>query len=99
MLRRRVAGVATVALAGLAVIGVASVRQARADRQPAPSGLAKLRHIVIIMQENRSFDHYFGTFPGADGIPFRDGVPTVCVPEPDGGPCVRPYYDPNDLNR
>ena len=36
------------------------------------------------MQENRSFDSYFGTFPGADGIPMSDGVPTVCVPDPRG---------------
>ncbi len=27
---------------------------------------AKIKHIVVIMQENRSFDHYFGTYPGAD---------------------------------
>jgi phospholipase C len=29
----------------------------------------KIKHIIIIMQENRSFDSYFGTYPGADGIP------------------------------
>src|SRR2546425_9500212 len=35
----------------------------------------KIRHIVVIMQENRSFDSYFGTFPGADGIPMlNDGA-------------------------
>jgi hypothetical protein len=28
-----------------------------------------LNHFVYIIQENISFDHYFGTFPGADGIP------------------------------
>ena len=37
---------------------------------------------MFIVQENRSFDHYFGTFPGADGIPMRNGKPTVCVPDP-----------------
>ena len=45
-------------------------------------GIHKIRHVVIIMQENRSFDSFFGTFPGADGIPMRNGVPTVCVPDP-----------------
>ena len=50
------------------------------------------------MQENRSFDSYFGTYPGADGIPMQNGVPTICVPDPHGGACVRPYHDPNDLN-
>ena len=50
------------------------------------------------MQENRAFDEYFGTYPGADGIPMKDGVPTVCVPDPVGGQCIRPYHDPNDIN-
>src|SRR4029453_2545164 len=36
---------------------------------PIPSGIHKIKHVVVIMQENRSFDSYFGTFPGADGIP------------------------------
>ena len=43
------------------------------------------------MQENRSFDSYFGTFPGADGIPMKNGVPTVCVPDPATGGCDRPF--------
>ncbi|HLJ03301.1 MAG TPA: alkaline phosphatase family protein [Solirubrobacteraceae bacterium] len=60
-------------------------------------GIHKIRHVIIIMQENRSFDSYFGTYPGADGIPMRNGVPTVCVPDPAAGRCVRPYHD--SLNR
>jgi len=51
------------------------------------------------MQENRSFDSYFGTFPGADGIPMSNGVPTVCIPDPERRNCVRPFHDPADLNR
>jgi len=31
---------------------------------PAPG---QIQHVVFIMKENRSFDHYFGQFPGADG--------------------------------
>src|SRR5262249_36555190 len=58
----------------------------------------KIKHVVIIMQENRSFDHYFGTFRGADGIAMDDaGVPLACLPQRDGG-CVRPFHDPNDVN-
>jgi phospholipase C len=53
----------------------------------------KIRHVVIIMQENRSFDSYFGTYPGANGIP-----PGVCVPDPINGGCVRPFHDPADKN-
>jgi phospholipase C len=62
------------------------------------SGINKIKHVVIIMQENRSFDSYFGTFPGAAGIPMRNGVPTVCSPDPASGSCVRPYHDRNDKN-
>ncbi len=57
------------------------------------TGIHKIRHVVIIMQENRSFDSYFGTYPGADGIP-----PGVCVPDPANGGCVAPFHDPADLN-
>ncbi len=63
----------------------------------AGPGIHKIRHIIVIMQENRSFDSYFGTFPGADGIPMKNGQPTVCVPNPKGA-CVRPFHDRNDSN-
>ena len=59
---------------------------------------AKIKHIVIIMQENRSFDHYFGTYPGADGIPMQNGVPIVCSIDPVTGQCIKPFHDPNDIN-
>jgi len=62
-----------------------------------PPGIHKIKHVIVIMQENRSFDSYFGTFPGADGIPTQDGVPTVCVPNPAGG-CTRPYHYTADVN-
>ncbi len=61
------------------------------------AGIHKIRHVIIIMQENRSFDSYFGTYPGADGIPMSNGVPTVCVPNPRGG-CQQPYHDAADVN-
>jgi phospholipase C len=32
-------------------------------------GIHKIKHVVVIMQENRSFESYFGTNAGADGIP------------------------------
>ena len=46
------------------------------------------------MEENRSFDSFFGTYPHADGIPMKHGVPTVCVPN-GVGQCVKPFLDPN----
>ncbi len=62
-----------------------------------PAGIHKIKHIIVIEQENRSFDSYFGTYPGADGIPMKDGVPTVCVRIPTGG-CQKPYHDAADVN-
>ncbi len=56
-----------------------------------------IQHVVIIMQENRSFDNYFGTYPNADGIPMASGTPTVCVPDPATQQCVRPYHDPSAI--
>lgn len=39
------------------------------------------------MEENHSFDNYFGTFPGANGIP-----PGVCIPDPATKGCDAPYH-------
>jgi phospholipase C len=52
-----------------------------------------IQHVVVIMQENRSFDQYFGTYPGARGIP-----PKTCVPDPLHGGCAQPYHDSNVSN-
>jgi phospholipase C len=62
-----------------------------------PPGIHKIKHVIVVIQENRSFDSYFGTYPGADGIPMRNGVPAVCLPNL-AGACVRPYHDVADVN-
>src|SRR5207302_1457507 len=62
-------------------------------RAPAATGIHKIQHVVVIMQENRTLDTYFGTYPGANGIP-----PKTCVPDPLHGGCVKPYYDANPDN-
>jgi len=67
--------------------------------QIATQDIHKIKHVVVIMQENRSFDSYFGTYQGANGIPMQNGEPAVCVPDPRSRQCVKPYHDPNDLNR
>jgi phospholipase C len=71
---------------------------ARVTKAPLLSGIQKIQHVVIIMQENRTFDEYFGTYPGANGIPGYP-TPTVCVPDKLTGHCVYPYHDPTDANR
>src|SRR5437879_5972496 len=52
---------------------------------PGPGDITKIRHVILIIQENRSFDQYFGTYPGADGIPRQNGTPVVCVRDPKSG--------------
>jgi len=66
---------------------------------PAPDeGIHKIRHVIIIMQENRAFDHYFGTYPGADGLPMVNGTSPICIRDPDNESCIRPYHNPRDVN-
>jgi phospholipase C len=38
---------------------------------PRCGGLDDIEHVVILIQENRSFDHYFGTYPGVAGFADR----------------------------
>jgi phospholipase C len=58
-----------------------------------PEGIHKIQHVIMIMQENRTFDAYFGTYPGANGIPHG-----VCVPDPGNGGCVAPYHESGERN-
>lgn len=47
---------------------------------PAPSGITAVNHVVIVIQENRSFDHYFGqmtAYRQANGIPINGSPATI----------------------
>ncbi|HVR14130.1 MAG TPA: alkaline phosphatase family protein [Gaiellaceae bacterium] len=80
-------------LLAAAVLAAAMSASTGTKRSAAPPpGIHKIKHVVVIMQENRSFDSYFGTYPGVDGIPRG-----VCVPDPRGG-CLRPYHVSKDRN-
>ncbi len=49
---------------------------------------AKIKHIVFVIKENRTFDNYFGQFPGADGATTGktcDGGERPLLPAPDSG--------------
>ena len=61
------------------------------------SSVPQLQHIIIIVQENRSFDSYFGTYPGANGIPMSNGKPTICDTDPNTGQCIYSYLDHHDI--
>jgi len=65
-----------------------------ANYRPSVPGL--IQHVIFIVQENRSFDHYFGTFPGADGFP----SPLPCLPDPwYPSQCDTPYANHIDSNQ
>src|SRR6186713_2445153 len=89
------------ATALLGVLTAATALSTSAETPTNPSAVrstttratGSIDHIIIIVQENRSFDHYFGTFPGANGIPMRpDGTPKICIPDWVLGHCSRPYH-------
>ncbi|WP_115717369.1 phosphocholine-specific phospholipase C [Gallaecimonas mangrovi] len=69
--RRRFLQATSLAAAGLATAAVlpASIRQALAIEPARETGTIKdVKHVVIFMQENRSFDHYFGAMRGVRGF-------------------------------
>ena len=80
-------------LAGLCIVAAIALSVVKQTPAAQSAGtIHKIRHVIIIMQENRSFDSYFGTYPGADGIPAN-----VCVPNLAAG-CSKPYHDSADRN-
>jgi phospholipase C len=72
----------TVVLLVLAAAAPAGAAGAHQPRTP-------VRHLVYLMQGDRTFDQYFGTYPGADGIP-ADACQARDPDRPDKG-CVKPY--------
>jgi phospholipase C len=92
------AGAVAALVASMAFTANAGTRHSPSGRAAAPAsaqaGIRKIKHVIVILQENRSFDSYFGTFPAADGIP-----PGVCVPDPFHGGCVKPFVDHSDSNK
>jgi phospholipase C len=69
---------------------MAAPRAKSAQALEKVSGIEKIDHVVWIIQENHSFDNYFGTFPNADGLP-----PSTCLPKmPGSKACVKPFHMP-----
>src|ERR1700681_1737171 len=84
------------AVAAVTVAAAGSSGPARgADAWQAADGIHKIQHIIVIMQENRSFDSYFGTYPGVNGIPMKNGHPNDCNPDPDTHECVYSFHQTN----
>src|SRR5581483_11109609 len=59
---------------GLSSPAGATIERAMAVDAPSNPSLSDIRHIVFLMQENRSFDHYFGTMSGVRGFADPDVI-------------------------
>jgi phospholipase C len=84
-----VAGVALTVAVALAGTGPAGAARAAGGGGSAPTTgtTTPIKHFVTLMQENHTFDNYFGGYPGADGTPAD-----VCMPRGGSGRCVRPWH-------
>jgi phospholipase C len=94
---RLLVGVSVSAVVALAA-GTLVASQGSSVSASSGTGIHKIKHIIVIMQENRSFDSYFGTYPGADGLPTKNGTPTACSPNAQTGQCVPAFADHADVN-
>ncbi|MFE9401625.1 alkaline phosphatase family protein [Streptomyces sp. NPDC006530] len=74
--RRRLLGSAAGAIGGAAALSLLppNVREAVAAGRPRGGSLRDVKHVVMLMQENRSFDHYFGTLAGVRGFHDPDAL-------------------------
>ncbi len=54
-----------------------------------------IKHVIIVMQENRSFDNFFGTYPGAIGIPA--GLCMPVDPNDTSLGCIKPFLSTNPI--
>jgi phospholipase C len=85
--RRRRTVAAAIAAAGLLATGCSSSSQPTASNA-AMTTTTPIKHIVVLYNENISFDHYFGTYPNAantDGVTFNaaPGTPAINGLTPD----------------
>jgi phospholipase C len=75
MTRRRLLGTAAgMAAAAAATLMPPNLRRALAQAPPRNGALRDIKHVVLLMQENRSFDHYFGTMAGVRGFGDRTAL-------------------------
>jgi phospholipase C len=65
---KRAAAVATAAAIVAGPTGLAFADPPNHERQKSEHAVQRLRHIIVIYQENWSFDSLYGQFPGANGL-------------------------------
>jgi phospholipase C len=94
------AGAAATAAVGANVLPASVLRAAAATRSTAAGSINDIAHVVIFMQENRSFDHYYGTLSGVRGFgdtsklrfPNGSDVFHQTTSGPSGGSVLQPWH-------
>jgi len=84
-----VAFVLSVSLIAIAFVAV-NFAEPRPESSVEVAGTTPIRHVFVIMKENHAFDNYFGTFPGAEGLP-----PGIALPDGQGGTIAPHWIDGN----
>lgn len=90
MSRMRIAGCILGLVAFSLSLGAPALSYAAGPPDPAQAK-TPIQHLVVLMQEQHSFDNYFGTYPGANGLPSG-----VCMPlnplDSSNKDCVKPFH-------
>jgi len=68
------------------MVGTASVSAFQSGMEPN----TPIEHFIVVMQQNHTFDNYFGTYPGANGIP-EDACIPVSLSDQSNTSCVAPF--------
>jgi phospholipase C len=50
-----------------------------------------IHHFVVLMQQNHTFDNYFGTYPGVNGLPAQACMPSS-FPDERARTCIKPFH-------
>ncbi len=79
--RRALRDLGLAGLGATALGGLQGVLDAAAAASPKTGSLKDIDHVVILIQENRSFDHYFGTLSGVRGFGDKHGHKTFFQPD------------------
>jgi phospholipase C len=68
------------------LFGMPQASAAKSENDPN----TPIEHFIVVMQQNHTFDNYFGTYPGANGLPEGVCIP-ISVSDPKNKQCVTPY--------
>ncbi len=86
MIRRKIIGLILAALFGASQFGMVAAAPGGDTHQAK----TPIQHLMVLLQENHTFDNYFGTYPGADGLPLNTTMP-IDLKNPAAG-TIQPWH-------